>query len=325
MLQKILLFLSIGIGTLIPIILWGYFFAYIDNYSLNKKRFFLWMISGGISVFPVLYLGDISKQLGISFLNIFNSLPFLASFWDVVWVFLSFVSIFLLFSFLPFVLFYLTPYHTEKIKIYFRRFGIFSIYFWILSIWFFVLSKILWSFSFFSDATSLNISFGDIVFDSLKLVIFYYFIIGILEELSKFLFFSYEKNFSLKSVKDGVLSAIFIALGFAFIENILYFSSLYEKFWFWGELLSSYFLRSLFSVFLHLLCSSIFAAFFAKVYLMWKEKMNLSFLRTLFVWFVLSFWLHAFFDIFISFNLIFFIFLYLIGGYFYFTYLFYTQ
>lgn len=325
MLENIFLIFILSFVAFIPILLWGYFFGYIDSDTFNRKRFFMWILAWGISVFPVLFLWDIADSFWFQMMNIFWVVHDFSSQGSIFQVFLSFIILFLFFSFIPFVLFYLTPASKEKIKLYFTRFLIFSSYFVFISFLFYVLNSAFLNFDFLRIETDLSISFWDIVFNSVKLVIFYYLLIGILEELSKFLFFSYDKNFSLLSAKHWVISAIFIALGFAFIENILYFYSLYQTYWFGQQLMSTYFLRNIFSVFLHILCSSIFAYYFSKLYLTMKNQYNFYFIKTLFVWFLLSFTLHALFDIFLTFDLMFFVFLYIIGGYFYLTFIFYKE
>lgn len=306
--------------SFIPISLWGYFFWYIDNDSLNKKRFFLWIFWWRLSVIPVLYLWDISKEFSFDILNIFAQI----SNFSLLNVILSFISVLIIFSLIPFFLFYSPPYTKEKFLIFFKRFLIFSLFFIIISGIFYLLNSVFNSFSNFTTPLEkdLNITFWDIAFNSLKLVIFYYLIIWIIEELSKFLFFSYDKNLIISNNKNWIIYAIFIALWFSFTENILFFKSIYENFWFWKELISTYFLRNIFSVFLHILCSSIFAYFFSKMYLKYRDNYNKIYIKTLFTWFFLSFILHWLFDIFLSFSMMFFVFLYIIFWYFYFTYIF---
>ncbi len=325
MLGDIISILMIIIISFIPILLWGYFFWYIDNDNFNKKRFFVWILAWSISVVPVLYLWDFISSLNLDILNIFSVI---ASFSDLSWVlkvFISFLSILFLLSILPYTIFYLTPVSKDKLKIFFYRFLIFSLYFLIFSFWFYFLNILFENIEFLQISTKAELSFWDVIFNSFKLVIFYYLLIAILEEISKFFFFSYSKPFSILSSKEGVIYAIFIALGFAFVENILYFKSLYENYWFWGELISTYFLRNIFSVFLHILCSSIFAYYFSILYLKFKNNFNFEFIKILFFWLVFSVFFHAIFDIFLTFDLTFFVFLYIIWWYFYLTYIFYKE
>lgn len=325
MLGEILSILMIIIISFIPILLWGYFFWYIDNDNFNKKRFFVWILAWSISVIPVLYLGDFINSFNIDILNIFLVIH---SFSDFAWVFklfLSFLSLLFLLSFLPYIIFYVIPVSKEKIKIYFYRFLIFSLYFLIFSFWFYFLNILFENINFLQINTQVELSFWDVIFNSFKLVIFYYLLIAILEEVSKFFFFSYSKPFSILSSKEWVIYAIFIALWFAFVENILYFKSLYENYWLWSELISTYFMRNIFSVFLHILCSSIFAYYFSVLYLKFKNNFNFEFIKILFFWFIFGVFFHAIFDIFLTFDLTIFVFLYILGGYFYLTYIFYKE
>lgn len=325
MMENIFLILVLSGVTFIPILLWGYFFWYIDNDVFQRKRFFVWIVAGWISVFPVLFLWDISEKLWWEMMNVFSVVHDFALGGSILWVFFSFLVLFLIFSVLPFVLFYMTPASKEKFKTYFSRFLLFSLSFICITFVFYLLNIFFSYFEFAQIEAQSSVSFGSIIFNSVKLIIFYYLIIGILEELSKFLFFSYEKNFSILSQQHAVINAIFIALWFAFVENILYFYHLYENYWFGKEIISTYFLRNIFSVFLHLLCSSIFAYYFSFLYLKMRDQYNGYFIKIFLLGFFLSFVLHALFDIFVTFNLMFFVFLYIIGGYFYLTYIFYKE
>ncbi len=317
--KDIIYIIPIILITFIPISLWGYFFWYINNDILNKKRFFLWLFAWWLSVIPVLYLWDIAKEFSFYILNIFAQI----SNFSFINVLLSFLSILIIFSLVPFFLFYSPPYTRQKFFIFLKRLLIFSLFFVVISIIFYLLNSIFNSFGDFTKPLekNLDITFWDIAFNSLKLVIFYYLIIWVIEELSKFLFFSYDKTLNIFNSKDWIVYAIFVALWFSFIENILFFKSIYENFWFWKELISTYFLRNIFSVFLHILCSSIFAYFFSKMYLKYQDSYNKIYIKTLFIWFLLSFILHWLFDIFLSFSMMFFVFLYIIFWYFYFTYI----
>lgn len=325
MIENFFLILMLSGITFIPILLWGYFFWYIDSDVFQRKRFFLWIGAWGISVFPVLFLWDIAENLWWQFINIFWVVHNFTFQWGIFQVFFSFIILFLLFSLIPFILFYLTPASKEKFKIYISRFLLFSIAFICITLMFYFLDGIFNSFHFWKEETEASLTFGNVVFNSVKLVIFYYLLIGILEELSKFLFFSYEKNFSILSQQHAVINAIFIALWFAFVENILYFYHLYQNYWFGKEVISTYFLRNIFSVFLHILCSSIFAYYFSFLYLKMRDRYNFYFVKIFVFGFFLSFFLHALFDIFVTFNLMFFVFLYIIGGYFYLTFIFYKE
>lgn len=325
MFENIFIMIILFLVAFFPIALWGYFFGYIDNGALNKQRFFLGIVAWWLAVFPVLYLGEVSEVLGRSFINIFEVLHRPIVWMSGVWVIiLSLVSVFVLFSVVPFFWFYFTPINKQKILIYLERLGMFVIYFTLIAIGLFLFQYFVWFFPRFTQIQDYGVSFGSILFDSLYLVIIYYLIIGIIEEVSKFLFVSFDKNNHYYTPRQVVTHAIFIALGFAFIENFLYFSSLFDQYGFGSELISTYVLRNLFSVFLHILCSSIFAYYFSKVLQRWRD-FHWRYIVILFEWFFLTFLLHAFFDIFLTLDFFFIVFIYFIGGYFYFTSLFYKD
>jgi len=311
--------------SFIPIVFWGYLFSYFDNEEFNKKRFFAWIFAWSVSVFPVLFLDDFISKTNILFLNIFSSVYHINWFFSLFDLFISFSSILFFLSILPFLFFFLFPISKEKIKIFIKKYFLFLVYLSIIWIFLYILNKFFQTFQNIDFSYDAWLSFWEVLFNSFKLVVFYYLIIAILEELSKFFCFNYSKNFSISSVKEWVLYAIFIALWFSFIENILYFSSLYEKFAFWKELIWSFFSRNIFSIFLHIICSSIFAYYFSKMYLKYKYNMNFEFIKILFLWFFLSILLHSLFNIFLTFDLILFVFIYFIWWYFYLTYIFYRE
>lgn len=325
MIWDIFTWLILAFISLIPIIFWWYLFSYFDDKEFNKKRFFIWILAWSLSVIPVLFLDDFISKTNFLFLDIFSFVYKLNSI-DSLWnLFISFGFILFFLSVIPFLFFFLFPNFIEKIKIYFKEFLIFFLYLWIVWILLYLINNLFWKFNNLDFSFDAWLNFWEVLFNSLKLVIFYYLIIAILEELSKFFCFNFSKNFSISSVKDWVLYAIFIALWFAFIENILYFSSLYEKFALWKELIWSFFSRNIFSVFLHVICSSVFAYYFSQVYLKYKYKINFEFIKILFIWFIFAILLHWIFNIFLTFDLAIFVFLYLIWWYFYLTYIFYSE
>lgn len=311
--------------SFIPIVFWGYLFSYFDNEEFNKKRFFVWILAWAISVVPVLFLDDLISKTNIWFLNIFSSVYHINWVFSLFDLFLSFCIILFFLSIIPFLFFFLFPTSKEKLKIFIKKYFLFLAYLSIIWIFLYILNKFFQTFQNIDFNYEARLSFWEILFNSFKLVIFYYLIIAILEELSKFFCFNYSKNFSISSPKEWVLYAIFIALWFSFIENILYFSSLYEEFAFGKELIWSFFSRNIFSVFLHIICSSIFAYFFSKMYLKYKYNLNGEFIKILFLWFFLAILLHSLFNIFLTFDLTLFVFIYLVWWYFYLTYIFYGE
>lgn len=319
MISKIFTIIFLCFSALIPILLWWYLFSYFDWKEFNRKRFFYWILAWVISVFPVLYLWDLIESTWINFLNIFKNVYLLKDFSWVISIFISILLLLLLFSFVPFLINFAKKSKEDFMNL-FKNLIIFSGFAFIFALIFFVLKWILWSYE-----TELQTypEFWKIVFNSFYLVIFYYIIIWLLEELSKFFSFNYSKNFQIISPKEWVLFAIFTALWFAFLENILYFHTLSQNYWIWKQFLAVYFSRNLFSVFLHIICSSIFAYFFSLAYL--KRDNTFKYIKLLFFGFILSVLFHSMFDIFLTFDLTFIIFLYFIWWYFYISSIFYRD
>jgi len=71
MLSSILNIILIAFISLIPIVVWAYIFSYIDDSDLNKKRFFVGIIGGGLSVVPILYMDKIISVFDFEYLNTF--------------------------------------------------------------------------------------------------------------------------------------------------------------------------------------------------------------------------------------------------------------
>jgi RsiW-degrading membrane proteinase PrsW (M82 family) len=163
-------------------------------------------------------------------------------------------------------------------KIYIRNVFIFIAVFFCITLIFTLLSTVFTSFPQLNTEVE-GVSLGYLIFNSVKLVIFYYFLIAILEETSKHFHFLTTGIFSVKEVKIGVLYAIFVALGFSFIENILYLYDLYTKVGFGMELVRVYFFRSTFALIVHVLCSTVLAYFFTTAYLREKTIFTFRYLR----------------------------------------------
>lgn len=317
--------------TFIPILLWGYIFSYLDNNKLNRKRFFFWILAWWLSVVPILYLENIVNFSWIDILNIFYYIS------DIVWILwlfkiisslLTFTLLVLLISFLFWISFWnILDKFKKYIKLIFKMLLVFIFLILVISfiiIWFDFIITLLPFLQF--DVEDSSIMFKWIAFDSFKLVLFYYIIIWFIEEISKHFNFLQTDIFSIDSVKKWVLYWIFIALGFSFVENILYLYNIYNLDWFGWNLLSTYFFRSIFSVFLHVICTWIISLYFTKAFIYYREnKINFSFLKTVTTWFLLSIWLHALFDISLTFWFTLIIFLYFIFWYIYISWIFYKE
>jgi RsiW-degrading membrane proteinase PrsW (M82 family) len=150
------------------------------------------------------------------------------------------------------------------------------------------------------------------------LIIYYYLLIWILEEISKYFNFLQTSYLHISNIKDWILYSVFVALGFSFIENILYFYNIYQNLWFSRELVITYFLRSIFSVFVHIFASFIIWYYFSKAYLKFKETWeNFIYLKIFLTWIFFWILIHSLFDISLSLGFSFIIFWYFIFWYFY--------
>jgi RsiW-degrading membrane proteinase PrsW (M82 family) len=178
----------------------------------------------------------------------------------------------------------------------------------------------------FDFAISESITFGNIIFNSFKLIIFYYIIVAFIEESSKHFNFLQSSVLYIKSVKEGVLYAIFVALGFSLIENMLYLYNYYSTYWVNWELLNIYFFRSIFSVIVHILSSSVVAYYFSKALLLYRQKdLSLSYLKIFSFWLLISILLHLFFDVALTLWFTVIMFFYFIWGYLYVSSIFYGE
>lgn len=168
--------------------------------------------------------------------------------------------------------------------------------------------------------------FWNIVFDTFKLIIFYYLIVAFIEETSKHFNFLQSSVFYIKTIKDWVLYAIFVALWFGFIENLLYLYNFYITYGLSSELLRLYFYRSAFSIIVHVLSSSIIAYYFSRALLLYREKdLSLPYLKIFSFGLFVSIILHLFFDVALTMWFTFVIFLYFIWGYLYVSSIFYKD
>lgn len=321
--MNILFLLILAIISFFPILIWAYSFAYIDQNPLNKKRFLVWVLWWILSVFPILYMWKIIDFLNYKYLNIFYFVSEIKDFFSSLEFWFSLSLVLFLIVFFSFIFWFLFIRKKEILKIYLKNFLIFLIFIFLFSIFIFGLNFFL---NFIDFSVKSNVSFWNIIFDTFKLVIFYYIVVAFVEEVSKHFNFLQSSIFSLKTVKSWVENAIFVALWFAFIENILYLYSFYKEFWLNFELVKVYFFRSIFSVIVHILCSSVLAYYFSKAYILHKEK-NISFpyFKIFSFWLVISIFLHLFFDVSMTFGISFVLFAYFIGWYLYVSSIFYND
>lgn len=311
--------------TFLPVVFWGYIFSYIDSTLASRKNFILWVVAGGVSVLPVLYFASFMEVFNLPILNVFYYVSQVGNIVSLFPLSLSLSLLILLILFVSFLLGFFLRQLRDMVFVYAKNFFVFFCFLVFLS-WIFYILNLL--FSFFPEVNFdlwNNIIFWDLVFDSLKLIIFYYFLIGVIEEAAKHFHFLNTGIFAAKNEKSLVLFSIFVALWFAFIENILYFKNLYEAYGISGELVKTYFFRSIFSMILHILCSSIIAFSFAKVFMKTQKQLSFQYVKVFFIGIALSVFLHAFFDIALSVGLWFVMFIYFVGGYLYVSSIFYKD
>lgn len=325
MITSIFLWIILILIAFFPIVIWAYVFSYIDDAHTNRYRFFMGIFWGALSVVPILYMPELAAIFSWSYVNVFAFLPQISSFFTSLnfWVSLSvFLLLVVLFSFSFWSIF-------QKIKniviIYLKNILVFL---WFIGVLVGVIYVIqLWSSSLWLEKNiDAPIAFWEILFSSLKLVIFYYVVVAFIEEASKHFNFLQSSILQITTIKDGVLFAIFVALGFAFIENILYFYPLYQQGGISSELLKVYFFRSIFSVIVHVICSSVVAYYFSKAYITYKGKdLSIPYIKMFGYGIGVSVLLHLIYDVALSVWFGFIMFIYFIFGYLYVSSIFYKE
>jgi len=323
MIQDIFIYILLAIISFFPIVVWAYVFSYIDDNPLNKKRFIIWIVWWSLSVIPMLYMDKIIDFFSFEKLNVFYFASEIKWFFSSLefWISLSlFLFIIVLLSFL---LGWFIWKRRELLKIYLKNVLVFLFFILFLTITLFWLNYLI-------DLVDFNIekwvSFWNIIFDTFKLIIFYYLIVAFIEETSKHFNFLQSSVFYIKSIKDWVLYAIFVALWFWFIENMLYLYNYYLAYWLGWELLKLFFFRSSFSIIVHVLSSSVVAYYFSKALLLYREKdLSLPYLKIFSFGLLTSILLHLFFDVALTLWFTFIIFIYFIWWYLYVSSIFYKE
>lgn len=321
--KELIIYLLIALISFFPIIIWAYVFSYIDNNSISRKRFLFWVLWWWISVLPILYFDKMIDFFDLKMINVFSFIydikDFLSSleFWLSLSLFLFFIVLFSFFIWMVFTK------NIKILKLYFKNILVFLFFIFLSSLFLLFLSFLLSYFDFKVDNYT---SFWNIIFDTFKLIIFYYFIIAFIEESSKHFNFLQSSIFSIKSIKQWVSYGIYIALWFSFIENILYIYNFYEVYWLSSEMLKLYFFRSSFSIIVHIISSAVIAYYFSKAYLLYKDKdLSFPYLKTFLFWLVISILLHMIYDVSITLGFSFIMFIYFIWWYLYVSSIFYDE
>ena len=322
MFEAIITLIIILFFTSIPILLWGYIFSYIEWWKLSRKRFILGLCGGAISVIPILFIDVLLESPWFNILNIFSKITEVYSF---SW-FLNFnISLILFMFILAWVAFIAISWsHKSKkvLQIYLKNILLFIGFIFLLSMWIYAFSA---SWLWYWEVLN-SVSFWETLFNTLKLIIFYYILVAFIEEASKHFNFLQSNILDLKTVQEGVLYAIFIALWFALIENILYLYSWFQQSWMTFELAQTYFYRSIFSVMLHVMCSSIVWYAFSKAYIESQQHFfSWAYIRIFFIWLFVWILLHVIFDVALTLWFSFIIIIYFIVWYLYVSSIFYRE
>ena len=320
---QIFLYILLAVISFFPIVIWAYAFSYIDDNQLNKKRFFVGILGWAISVLPILHMDKILDFFDFKYLNTFYFASKIKDFFTSIefWISLSLFLILIVAS--SFILGNFFLKFREIIKIYMKNILVFLFFIGILIFFVFFSNG-------FLDVINIEItdsvSFGNIIFNSLKLIVFYYLIVAFIEEASKHFNFLQSSVLQIDSIKSGVLYAIFVALGFSLVENMLYLYNYYTQVGMTGELIKLYFFRSTFAVIVHVLSSSVVAYYFSKALLKYRDKdLSFPYLKIFLFGLFVSVFLHMIFDVALTLGFSFIMFVYFIWGYLYVSGIFYSE
>lgn len=318
------IYILLTLISFFPMVIWAYIFSYVDDNPFHKKRFFMGMFGGALAVLPILYIEKIIHVVWIEYLNVFYYISQIGTFFSSLEMAFSLmlvlgmiVTISLIYGFLilkiqkKILILYLKNIWVFLCLIFGASFLLYGVNI-LLGDW----DYVLWSW----------VAFWDVVFQSLKLIVFYYFIVAFIEESSKHFNFLQSSVSDITTPKLWVLSAIFIALGFACIENMLYLYSFYIQYGIGGEMLKIYFFRSVFSVMVHVVCSSVVAYFFSRALLHYAHRhLRWMYLKVFLGGLIFSLWLHLIFDVALTLWWSIVLFVYFLWGYVYVSSLFYRD
>lgn len=312
--------LSLILTLIIPSLAWGYIFSYNEDRNISKEKFFLGMISWGFAVVSVIIINKLLLSNSNSFLNPFFSLHKENIIWidkiTSTWLPVIVISILSLLS--SYLLFHKKAKHNFWYFLDFKK----NFLIWILLI-IFTSSLISLFFTFFPELNieiSDSIKFKEVAFSSIKLVLFYYVIVAIIEESSKYLNFLWTMFSPKEKFKKWIIYSIIVAFWFAVVENIIYVYNIYKDSGFSSELITTIFLRSIFSVSAHILFSVVISYFYLKE----ENKKIIS--KQVIIWILISIWLHVLYDVGLSTNISpIFPILYLIWSYLFITHVFYYK
>lgn len=322
MFEKVVVIILIAGIVFIPVVMWGYIFSYLNDTLFSRRRFISGILWGAIAVIPIVFLEKILESPSFSVLNIFEKITQVDT---GMWIVSFNISLgFFIFTMAGVAFIFSSWIQRSKklLAIYSKNIIYFCVFVIIMSFIIFIVTQLDIGNSIIDNSTN----FGNTLFNTTKLLIFYYFLVALIEESSKYFNFLQSSVLNIATPQNAVLYAIFVALWFAFIENILYLYNLYM----WGketmELLSTFFYRSIFSIMTHILCSVVVAYSFTKIFLThhWNG-LHIKYIKTLLIGIFAAVMLHLIFDISLSFWFGFIVILYFVWGYFYISSIFYKK
>ena len=325
MLKTIIIYLSLTLISFFPIVIWAYIFSYIDDNPINKKRFYVGLVGWILSVVPILYMDKILEFFNVKYLNIFYYISEVSNFFTSIEFWVSLFLFFLVIVSISFIFWGFIHFFKNIFNVYIKNILVFFIFIIFLSLVVFILNIWLSWIDFIIPAENSAV-FWNIIFNSLKLIVFYYILVAFIEEASKHFNFLQSSILQINSIKTWVLYAIFVALWFSLVENVLYLYNFYQVDWISSWLFKLYFFRSVFSVIVHILSSSVVAYYFSKALLLYREKsLSLPYLKIFSFWILISLLLHLFFDVALTLWFSIIMFIYFIWGYLYVSSIFYKE
>lgn len=240
-----------GLLSLLPILIW--FYAFRNNLPKNKRYLLLTFVAGMLSVVPIKLYEKYwdSGLLYLEHTNLFVHLGELLSVGSgaalLAYVTATVLVVLGLFLFVALMMMLLeTITGDNNISVFKRKF-----------------KQILETPFFF---ISIGVLCGLVAFAgtlTLHEKVWLFMIVGILEEFTKHLVLRFSDEEKIHSVGEAIQFSIVVALGFAFVENLQYFSNISQMSLFsWPEFMMLVGLRSLVSVGAHVSFSAILGYFY---------------------------------------------------------------
>jgi RsiW-degrading membrane proteinase PrsW (M82 family) len=265
----------------IPILLWGYVFAYFDGLEFRRSEFGMGIIAGGLGVIPIAYSAEIARFFQTSsFINQLGTLPL-----GLDAAFLYGVGFFVPITLLLVLLLILSPR---------SMIAIIRPIFWIIGGAGVLIGTLALLVSQIPPFWGGDLTLQGTMIMSFSGVVIAYIFIASVEEGLKHVSSYVSITPWITTAKQILLVAIYSALWFVFIENILYLSGIagtsgVGSNLYYGTLFS----RSIVSLLLHVFASLILALGFIK----YLSKMTLRSWISLGLSFLIATFVHAAFNI----------------------------